>query len=183
MKLLSYILGSFNGKFYFKLGENNLLTLEYITPNYNDYNEWKVSIFYEKNVNTDLILNKINFDLDFSNLNDNELINHLNKLINNIEENNFIYYIDDDNIFNYEDVLTYVNYRKPTYEEMKEQGNFNLDDYNIGGFIYLEDKGNKLIHLNDFKPDNILLEVCFVFLLKMLEKKEEIYSSEISLFL
>lgn len=47
--------------------------------------------------------------------------------------------------FNYEDVLTYVNYRKPTYEEMKEQVNFNLDDYNIGEFIYLEEKGNKLI--------------------------------------
>lgn len=181
MELINTVLGSCNGKSCFKVGEDNLITLEYITPKYNDYNEWKVSITYEKNVNTNLTLKDKKFDLDFSNINDKDLIEYLEQL--KLDTNNELFYIDDDNVLNYEDVLTYVHYRKPTYEEMKESGNYNLEDYNIGEFIYTDDNEMDLVLLNEFKPNNILNEICFSYLKKILEKKEEIYSSKISVIL
>jgi hypothetical protein len=181
MKLLGMVISSLNGKVYCSLGEE-LVVLEYCSPMFNDYGEWRVSLTHKKNFDIENIPNKKLFDIDLSKVDSNKLKEFIHAPISlTQQEKDEGFYLDEDNdTWEWDQLLTYVKYREPTQEEMEEEGN-TIKDYNVGEFVYNDN--SDLIPINDFKIDNEVQNIGMIFLKSVLENQDKIFSTEPQVFI
>jgi len=171
MKLVGANISSLNGALFF---ENNkdVIKVSYGTPHFNDYNEWRIDeLQLYKDVNIKEYTCNLIFDVDVSNIN----LDNLNNIIKELEGES-----DDDNTLMYE-MLTFVEYRAPTKEEMEYEGN-TIEDYKVGKFIFAgEDREES--KFEEFKPNDEITNLSLIVLNGLLDNKDKIYKTKPQIFL
>lgn len=172
LKFVGTTLGRYNGKVFFSLN-GEIIVFDYVTPLFNDYNEWRISVeVLDNTISEDNFIPQLMpFEIDTTTIN-------IKTLIKDCQIENCI---DQEDLYGLDNILTYVEYRKPTDDEMKDS-KMSIEDYNIGKFLTIfnltEDKFNDMIKLEDFKPQNEVEKIALIVLLTIVENHNIIYNSQ-----
>lgn len=165
IKLVESPLGLFNGYINISVGDYTL-AFEYVTPQFNDYDEWRNEGFkiFEEVIVEDI---QIGINIPFETINEEVLLSEIKRTIESQKTEGltkFEYGLD----------LKENYYRQPTDEEMTSN-NSTLDDYSVGQFITKNDED--LIPINDFQPENEFEKLSYLILKDIRNYSSLIYES------
>ena len=163
MQFIGSILGSFNGKLFFKI-DDLVFSVTYVTPKYNDYNEWIIDeiTLHDQHFS---IFNETQFELNLTHIDSVKL------------KENILHSVTDNEFFLN---MHYVKYRAPTLEEINRI-NGTLDNFQIGEFIYT-DYENEMIKFNEFTAKDEIEKLTLLILKEHLANSSLILNSTSAIY-